>query len=434
MRSRFHTKRHRMGGRKSRLVRTRRRKSGQRGGDRKMVLQQFRQFQKDQENGEVPGIFLALNEENIESNNTVLIIGPRFPKQTEENIKNCKYPYEECLFFFHLSFPSAFPSVSPQMKHLTSSLDPKNIRLHPNLYERYSEPAYDGKVCLSILGTWAGPGWEPTMTLQSTLQTVQSILGPNALVNEPGFETLKDDDARVISYNHAVFFQSVRSSLNVYKMVLEASSAEEVPVEFIQPFYDELRERAYTAIRFYIRKLAVLMRIYPGGFKTEREIHHASQTLDYSLLYNDAFTLQAMIPPELAKEVESEDTSVRTAEEARRAEEDARRAARLVEMGINASGMGLSGMAAWFSTLPKPLPPPENFFWTGASANQMNYISQNYSNKGNANVAKRFRNKATLKRKVQKAKEVDPLTEKFIKQNNNDNNGNEYVYSNDETE
>jgi hypothetical protein len=36
------------------------------------------------------------------------------------------------------------------------------VRFNPNLYS-------DGKVCLSLLGTWSGPGWIPN---QSTLAQV----------------------------------------------------------------------------------------------------------------------------------------------------------------------------------------------------------------------------------------------------------------------
>ena len=33
-----------------------------------------------------------------------------------------------------------------------------------------------GKVCLSILGTWAGPSWSPTQSLGSVLLSIQSLL------------------------------------------------------------------------------------------------------------------------------------------------------------------------------------------------------------------------------------------------------------------
>jgi len=44
-----------------------------------------------------------------------------------------------------------------------------NVRFNPNLYE-------EGKVCLSILGTWQGPSWSESLNLSSLLLTIQSIL------------------------------------------------------------------------------------------------------------------------------------------------------------------------------------------------------------------------------------------------------------------
>jgi hypothetical protein len=56
-------------------------------------------------------------------------------------------------------------------------------RFNPNLYQ-------DGKVCLSLLGTWAGPGWvSGTSTLLQVLISIQSlILVSEPYFNEPGYE------------------------------------------------------------------------------------------------------------------------------------------------------------------------------------------------------------------------------------------------------
>ena len=55
------------------------------------------------------------------------------------------------------------------------------IIVNPNLYE-------NGKVCLSILGTWSGPGWTTACTLSSVLLSIQSLLNENPIHNEPGWE------------------------------------------------------------------------------------------------------------------------------------------------------------------------------------------------------------------------------------------------------
>lgn len=56
-------------------------------------------------------------------------------------------------------------------------------RLNPNLYE-------DGKVCLSLLGTWHGKGSETWSPLSNILQVLVSIQGlvlvKNPYYNEAG--------------------------------------------------------------------------------------------------------------------------------------------------------------------------------------------------------------------------------------------------------
>ena len=60
-------------------------------------------------------------------------------------------------------------------------------RLNPSLYE-------NGKVCLSLLGTWSGPGWDPeSSTLLQLLVSVQSlVLVDKPYYNEPGHERHAD--------------------------------------------------------------------------------------------------------------------------------------------------------------------------------------------------------------------------------------------------
>lgn len=59
--------------------------------------------------------------------------------------------------------------------------DNGTVRFNPNLYA-------NGKVCLSILGTWSGPGWSPVHTLASVLLSVLSLMNAAPYYNEPGFE------------------------------------------------------------------------------------------------------------------------------------------------------------------------------------------------------------------------------------------------------
>eukprot|EP01045_Picozoa_sp_COSAG04_P018289 COSAG04_NODE_1682_length_5960_cov_43.049480_5_plen_450_part_01 len=58
-------------------------------------------------------------------------------------------PYEGGLFIIDICLPAEYPAVPPKCFYWAYG-----NYLNPNLY-------MNGKVCLSLLGTWNGPGWEP---------------------------------------------------------------------------------------------------------------------------------------------------------------------------------------------------------------------------------------------------------------------------------
>ena len=140
-------------------------------------------------------IFISVDKNNI-TNIKAMIIGP----------KNTPYAYG--FYFFELIFPTNYPSCSPKVTFKTIDGD---VRFNPNLYQK-------GKVCLSILGTWSGPGWTPTMNLTSVLLSIQSLLHENPIINEPGFETLTLEDSRSQIYNNYLTYHNFRLAIyNVLK-------------------------------------------------------------------------------------------------------------------------------------------------------------------------------------------------------------------------
>lgn len=83
-------------------------------------------------------------------------------------------PYEDGLFAFDIQLGHDYPSSPPLCHYISYCSD----RLNPNLYE-------DGKVCVSLLGTWSGRGSEVWCPNSSTLlQVIVSIQGL-ILVDEP---------------------------------------------------------------------------------------------------------------------------------------------------------------------------------------------------------------------------------------------------------
>ncbi len=344
MATRRHQKRRPGSSRHHRRHSTRRIQYRQRGGN-KVLMKHIMDFNASKTH---PGVYCYMDEDNI-NHGYAMIVGPRYPAQSADDKKTAKYPYEESLFFFELNFPSDYPARPPHVTFLNSTLDPENLRIHPNLYQRFHDSASSGKVCLSILGTWAGPGWESTMNLESTLMTVQSLLGPNPIHNEPGFERLAAADPRTLSYNHTVQHKAIEFSYNVFKMVVadyarESAARSEAraavgprggaggPVEennnyvefestlpvFIKPFYDDLKGRMWNTIQFYIRgKLDVMIDMHTadppgiGKVQTVRELHHEPRIVDYAKLLEQVMALRVEIPEELRVASAIENASVK---------------------------------------------------------------------------------------------------------------------------
>ncbi len=99
----------------------------------------------------------------------MLIKGPR------------RTPYEDGVFLFDFQLSSDYPQSPPTCHYHSYCSD----RLNPNLYE-------DGKVCVSLLGTWSGKGtetWSPNSNLLQLLVSIQGlILVGEPYYNEAGYE------------------------------------------------------------------------------------------------------------------------------------------------------------------------------------------------------------------------------------------------------
>eukprot|EP00434_Breviolum_minutum_P035493 symbB.v1.2.031419.t1/scaffold3646.1/size68564/4 len=98
-------------------------------------------------------------------------------------------PYARSPYLFEFTFPNTYPMRPPHAKLLTGD---GRVRFNPNLY-------VNGKVCLSILGTWAGPSWTSLSTFRTVLLSIQSLLCANPLQNEPGHEHETGSDCDLYS-------------------------------------------------------------------------------------------------------------------------------------------------------------------------------------------------------------------------------------------
>ena len=115
-------------------------------------------------------------------------------------------PYENGVFLFDC-YLQDYPQRAPRVQFLTTGGG--KVRFNPNLYNC-------GKVCLSLLGTWQGPGWVANQsTLLQVLTSIQGlVLVPDPYFNEPGFNSKQPNAAaRSEEYN-----RKIRSYTLLYAM------------------------------------------------------------------------------------------------------------------------------------------------------------------------------------------------------------------------
>ena len=151
-------------------------------------------------------IFVIVNEERI-SEIYFMITG------------SSKTPYENGCFIFHVKLPTNYPKVPP----LVNLENTGGCRFNPNLYS-------DGKVCLSILGTWSGDKSESWISDKSTLiQVIISIQGliliEEPYFNEPGYERsigTADGTKSSLNYNYNIRLYTMQHA--IYDLLLDKNN------------------------------------------------------------------------------------------------------------------------------------------------------------------------------------------------------------------
>jgi ubiquitin-protein ligase len=173
------------------------------------------------------GVYFYIDEDNLNFIYAMLI-GPE------------KTPYEKGFYFFRFEYPNTYPMQPPIAKYYTQGYVKRNehnfnVRFNPNLYTC-------GKVCLSMLNTWAGPGWVPTNTISNVLIAIQAlVLIENPLVNEPAYENVK---GKVIEeYNKFIEYANIK--ISVLKMLKKR------PLPIFDNFNDVMKEYFLKNIDYY---------------------------------------------------------------------------------------------------------------------------------------------------------------------------------------
>ena len=121
-------------------------------------------------------------------------------------------PYDSGCFLFRMYCPATYPDKNPKVNIYTTGNG--SFRFGPNLY-------CDGKVCLSILGTWlaqAGESWIPgTSTMMQIMISIQSIvMNADPYFNEPGYERSYGTESGMKSsreYNHPIRLHNMKLAM-----------------------------------------------------------------------------------------------------------------------------------------------------------------------------------------------------------------------------
>ncbi|KAH7914317.1 hypothetical protein BJ138DRAFT_1144039 [Hygrophoropsis aurantiaca] len=167
-------------------------------------------------------VFLRVDESRVDIIKA-LIIGPEGT------------PYQDGCYLFDIFLGANYNQSPPSVKYMTTNGG--KFRFNPNLYA-------DGKVCLSLLGTWSGPGWvSGKSTLLQVLISIQSmILSDEPYLNEPGWASSGGTP------------QSMAYSNNVRRMVVKTAMLGNLknPPE---PFGDVIRTHYQLKARVIIEQL-----------------------------------------------------------------------------------------------------------------------------------------------------------------------------------
>jgi ubiquitin-protein ligase len=170
------------------------------------------------------GIYYSHDESDM-MKGYALIIGPE------------DTPYFGGFYFFKFDFPYDYPFSPPKVTYMTND---GQTRFNPNLYKC-------GKVCVSILNTWAGDKWSACQTINSILLTLCSLLNDAPLENEPGHNKNNKD---FIPYQKSIEFSNINFA--ICDIINRSKQKIPSPFEIFYPFMKETFLKNYDRILKFI--------------------------------------------------------------------------------------------------------------------------------------------------------------------------------------
>lgn len=182
------------------------------------LASELRKFDQEKEKGEWNHVWLFPNEKDM-TRMHALLIGPS------------DTPYAGALLYFELTFPTEYPFKNPGVKFLSPQISGNiHMRIHPNLYA-------EGKVCLSILGTWDGPPWTSAMGIATLMNNISGLLDENPIQKEPAYENTPANDKRAVKYRIATTYEVVKLACDlVYRTQIPTETLRVMREQFVKHY------------------------------------------------------------------------------------------------------------------------------------------------------------------------------------------------------
>lgn len=232
---------------------------------KEISLKRIRKDKERLEKNPLPDIHVIWDKEDIRKA-IIMMIGPE------------KTPYEKGFYFFEMTFPQEYPFKCPSVKFTTRD---GTTRFHPNLYR-------NGKVCLSLLGTWSGPGWSPSQNVGSLLMAIYSLLCEYPLTQEPGFET-KAKSLKSKQYNQIITYQNVT--------VCIVDQLQNLPVKY-KEFLPIMKQEFTKNIDWLLCTLSESIESSKNHKQYKFSFYNMSIKTDYQQVLQDVITTYNDINPE----------------------------------------------------------------------------------------------------------------------------------------
>lgn len=171
-------------------------------------------------------------------------------------------PYYGGNYFFKFKFTTNYPYESPIVEFCTNN---GMVRFHPNFYK-------NGKICISLLNTWAGEQWTSCQNISSILLTLCSLMDENPILHEPCI-SLQNVELR--AYNDAIYYYNLSVAI--------CDVLEQEPNTFVLFFESEIKTHFVNHVDNYLHFVEQKVQ---SGYKKEYVIqcYEMNVVLDYESL------------------------------------------------------------------------------------------------------------------------------------------------------